>query len=132
MRSVFEANIPPDTIHRVLIYGAGHRGIMAARALRESRSGLAQVGFLDDDQEKVGRRLLGLPVEGPGVDAEVVARRLRASGLVVALPDEEASKVESVVEMLGGAELALYEWSMALRPLDASRSGREDQERAGA
>jgi UDP-GlcNAc:undecaprenyl-phosphate GlcNAc-1-phosphate transferase len=54
---------------RTLIYGAGDGGALTLRELRNN-AGLARqpVGFLDDDRQKRGRRIYGLPILG-GLDA---------------------------------------------------------------
>jgi FlaA1/EpsC-like NDP-sugar epimerase len=50
---------------RVLIYGAGRAGALAARDIRESPElGYELVGFLDDDPDKQGKELVGVPVLG--------------------------------------------------------------------
>jgi UDP-GlcNAc:undecaprenyl-phosphate/decaprenyl-phosphate GlcNAc-1-phosphate transferase len=56
------------TPRRALIYGAGDGGALALRELRNN-AGLARqpVGFLDDDHNKRGRRINGLPILG-GLD----------------------------------------------------------------
>ncbi len=50
---------------RTLLYGAGWAGVMVARsAERSPDSGVAPVGFLDDDADLKGRRVDGLTVYG--------------------------------------------------------------------
>ena len=42
----------------VLIYGAGHSGLIAYGALRKAKKANYKViGFLDDDQNKIGKKI---------------------------------------------------------------------------
>lgn len=65
---------------RALIYGAGDGGVLTLRELR-SNIGLGRhaVGFLDDDRDKRGARIHGLPVLG-GLDGRRMS--VRQSGSV--------------------------------------------------
>ncbi len=57
----------------VVILGAGLIGAMVARALRQERYlGMVPVAFLDDDPQKQGRVIEGVPVVGPLSLAEQV------------------------------------------------------------
>src|SRR5262249_37240544 len=71
---------------RVVIYGAGDGGALAARELLSQGGDVRIVGFIDDDPRKVGNRVLGYPVLGgfsaltvlinsSSVDAVVVGAR---------------------------------------------------------
>ncbi|MCX7600646.1 MAG: exopolysaccharide biosynthesis polyprenyl glycosylphosphotransferase [Meiothermus sp.] len=60
----------------VVILGAGLIGAMVVRALRHERYlGLVPVAFLDDDPQKQGRLVEGVPVLGPLSMAEQVSRQ---------------------------------------------------------
>jgi UDP-GlcNAc:undecaprenyl-phosphate GlcNAc-1-phosphate transferase len=70
---------------RALIYGAGDGGALALHELRNN-AGLARqpVGFLDDDQNKRGRRINGLPILG-GLDvAEEIFAAQQVQEVIVA------------------------------------------------
>lgn len=70
-----------------VIYGAGRHGVAAARELfAHPASGLRPVGFIDDDEEKRGRIVSGLPVFGAVRELEAVLRTGRASALILASP----------------------------------------------
>ena len=48
---------------RVLIYGAGDRGdLLLQELIRDPRHGYHPLGFIDDDEEKIGKQLRGYPI----------------------------------------------------------------------
>jgi UDP-GlcNAc:undecaprenyl-phosphate GlcNAc-1-phosphate transferase len=68
----------------VLIYGAGDGGDIIVRECRRNRSlGYRPIGFLDDEAQKQGQVVLGLPVFG-GLEAlPVVSARENVEGLII-------------------------------------------------
>lgn len=69
---------------RLLIYGAGAAGVQTASALAMSGQ-YALLGFIDDDHDKIGRSVNGMPVYGPGEVAELVTQQA-VSEILLALP----------------------------------------------
>jgi FlaA1/EpsC-like NDP-sugar epimerase len=92
---------PPPNERGLLIYGAGVAGLALAREIRENPSlGYRVVGFIDDDLNKVGTRMMGLPVLGVGDDAVRVVKNLRDRGerveeIVVAMPSATGRQVRT-------------------------------------
>jgi FlaA1/EpsC-like NDP-sugar epimerase len=88
LRATLERGTNPRASARLtLIYGAGEAGATVARlAQRDPVTGIAIVGFLDDDPRKRGSQLLGRRVFG-GIDAlEAAVKRTGAEQLIVAMP----------------------------------------------
>lgn len=83
----------------VLILGAGRTGALVARALlRDGTLGLSPVAFLDDDPDKQGIRVEGLPVLGPIRQVSHWAQKgLRV--VILAMPGAGSRRL---VEILGG------------------------------
>lgn len=80
------------TLRRALIYGAGDGGVLTLRELRGNLDlGRQVVGFLDDDRDKRGTRIHGLPVLGGLEAAGDVCVTQRIGEVIVAsqkiLPD---------------------------------------------
>ena len=71
----------------ILIAGAGRSGARIALEFQsDSYYGFRVAGFLDDDPEKAGKRISGLPVLGSLNEAEKIARELKTSYVVCCLP----------------------------------------------
>jgi UDP-GlcNAc:undecaprenyl-phosphate/decaprenyl-phosphate GlcNAc-1-phosphate transferase len=90
---------------RTLIVGAGDLGSAAARLLRSDPDGARLIlGYLDDDQAKIGRRLQGVIVDGPIERLEEIATRERADEVVIAvsrLPEERTTSIRAACDRLG-------------------------------
>jgi FlaA1/EpsC-like NDP-sugar epimerase len=73
---------------RTLIYGAGNNGRTLANRFR-SDSGLDTevVGFVDDDPEKQGLDINGIPVVGTREDLTEVLRKFEVTQMIIALPE---------------------------------------------
>ena len=69
----------------VLICGAGDGGEAVVRECRKNpRLGYRPIGFLDDDTQKHGRMVLGLPVFGSIERLPAVRERQSIQGLIIA------------------------------------------------
>jgi UDP-GlcNAc:undecaprenyl-phosphate GlcNAc-1-phosphate transferase len=85
---------------RALIYGAGDGGALTVRELRNNiHLGRTAVGFLDDDRDKRGTRIYGLPVLG---GLEIAEEALAAQGIeevIVASPKIPPERVRQLEAM---------------------------------
>ncbi|MGH2828919.1 MAG: polysaccharide biosynthesis protein, partial [Actinomycetota bacterium] len=91
---------------RVLVIGAGKAGEMLVRdMLRTPSSGLAPVGFLDDDPAKRGARIHNVPVLGPTADVAVAAQRVDAELALLAMPSAPSRIVREVLGRIADAGL---------------------------
>jgi UDP-GlcNAc:undecaprenyl-phosphate GlcNAc-1-phosphate transferase len=90
---------------RTVIVGAGDLGSAAARLLRrDPNSHRTIVAYLDDDPEKIGRRLNGITVQGPIDSLEEFIRDNGVDEVVIAssqLVDEKQREIRSLCEGLG-------------------------------
>lgn len=97
---------PHAAADRVLILGAGDAGEMIARdMLRNPKSKLVPVGFLDDDPAKHRRAIHGLPVLGSITRVEELAARARADLVVLAMPSVGSGIVRNILQRLATAGL---------------------------
>lgn len=81
---------------RVLIVGAGEAGNMILEKIRASpRLGYRPVAFLDD--ERVGMKVLGLPVVARTLDLGDVVRAMKIDEVIIALPDAPHQQILSIV-----------------------------------
>ena len=84
---------------RLLIAGAGEAGLIVARDLqRNPQLGLDVVGFLDDDFQKVGKRIGMLSVLGRLDALASVAATHNVAEVVIAMPTAPGSVVRALAE----------------------------------
>jgi FlaA1/EpsC-like NDP-sugar epimerase len=96
----------------VLIYGAGCAGAELMREIQANRSSLFDVkGFLDDDPQKRGALILGLPVLGSGRDAANIVRRLNrrraeVREIIIAMPSATGLQMREALANCRAARVA--------------------------
>lgn len=88
----------PKAEGRLLIYGAGTAGVQTASALRVSGQ-YHLLGFVDDDETKVGRSVNGLPVFAPS-EVPGVVTQLRVSDILLALPSASRDRRNVILDSL--------------------------------
>jgi FlaA1/EpsC-like NDP-sugar epimerase len=88
-----------ETERRVLIVGAGAAGQMIAREITENASlGMEQVGFIDDDRQKIGTRIHGVKVLGGHGQIAGICEKYDVNEIIIAMPSEPPSVVRHIVE----------------------------------
>jgi FlaA1/EpsC-like NDP-sugar epimerase len=87
-------------VKRLLILGAGDCGEKIFREIRDNASlRYRVVGFLDDNEMKVGKQIHGVPVLGTTHDLKKVAERVRAHEALIAIPSGTGRQMRSIVEL---------------------------------
>jgi UDP-GlcNAc:undecaprenyl-phosphate GlcNAc-1-phosphate transferase len=91
---------------RVAIVGAGDAGDMVLRELRNNtRIGYLPVAFFDDDPEKQGRRVRGVPVLGGRDKIVELVEQLQIDQIMVAIPSAKAESLEGIVRICASTGL---------------------------
>jgi len=89
-----------DAPRRILIVGAGAAGTMVAREMgRNPQLGMEPVGFLDDDQDKTGKQITGLPVLATLRELPHVVQEYRVDSVVIAMPTATGRAVRTILKM---------------------------------
>lgn len=83
---------------RLLIFGAGTAGVQTASALGVSGQ-FVLLGFVDDDEAKVGRSINGVPVFASASVPTVVARQ-GVTDILLALPSATRERRNKIIESL--------------------------------
>jgi FlaA1/EpsC-like NDP-sugar epimerase len=93
---------------RALIVGAGSAGEMLVRdMLRDATSPYRPVALVDDDLNKQGRELHGLPVRGPCDTMAGLAEEYAAELVLIAIPSAGSRELRRIVEICERAGLAV-------------------------
>ena len=86
-------------LRKVLVAGAGDAGALVVREMQKNpRLGLVPIGYLDDDPEKRGQRIHGVPVLGSLDDLAGLAAAQHADEVVMAIPSAPGSVLRRVTE----------------------------------
>lgn len=84
---------------RTLIVGAGAAGSMLLREIRgQNDAKYAVVGFVDDDLEKQGLRINGIPVLGPTEELSSLIRQYAVEKVIIAMPSASRKVVNALVK----------------------------------
>ena len=87
---------------RVLLYGAGDAAEMIVRDLRNHGAHYERepIGFIDDNPEKVGQRIHGVPVLGTGAQLHQVMRVQQPDEVLLAIPSAPPALVRRILTEL--------------------------------
>ena len=83
---------------RLLIIGAGNGGEKIYREIHDNA--LLQytaIGFLDDDVDKVGKKIHGIPVLGRISDIKKIAKKANAHEALIAIPSATSSQMRKIL-----------------------------------
>ena len=107
---------------RVLIAGAGARGLSIGREIVEGEGGTVElVGYVDDDPAKIGSALNGRPILGPLGDVLAIAERHAVGEVIVAMPDTNVERVRALLRQVEAVGLRAH----AVRDIGRFVAGRD-------
>ncbi len=84
---------------RLLIYGAGDAGELIVRDMKRYNT-YGPVGFIDDNPDKIGKRIHGVKVLGTRSDLAQIVLRERPHEVLVAMPGADPQTVRAIVKAL--------------------------------
>jgi FlaA1/EpsC-like NDP-sugar epimerase len=100
LRAVRENRRPKQgpRLRRVLIIGAGDAGELLLREMHNNqRLGYVPVGFVDDDQRKIGFQIHGVDVLGTTAEMLEVLQQHPADELIIAIPSASRDQIQDLV-----------------------------------
>jgi FlaA1/EpsC-like NDP-sugar epimerase len=84
---------------RALIYGAGDAGITLLKEIRNNPRLLYRViGFVDDEPQKRGLRVAGIPVLGTGETISAIVKKHNVKTILIAIPSASGSAMSQILE----------------------------------
>lgn len=96
----FKISLTNRAQERCFIYGAGSGGDLLARhILTNEKFPYRVVGFIDDDRNKLGRRIHGFIVLGTGRDLERLCQKHDASTVILAMPSAGGKQIREAVTL---------------------------------
>ena len=82
----------------VLIIGAEELGVNVLRSIRKNPDkGYLPIGFIDDNREKVGKRIHGLDILGTTRDLTYIVRRRQVDTVIIAMPNAAGTKIREII-----------------------------------
>lgn len=85
---------------RVLIIGAGLAGNRVLRTLiSDYNQGRVAVGYVDDDENKIGLSINGLPVLGNRVDIPDLIEEYQVNEVIIAMPSAHPVEIMKIIEI---------------------------------
>jgi FlaA1/EpsC-like NDP-sugar epimerase len=91
---------------RAFIYGAGAAGVLLLRESRlNTRLGYKVCGFLDDDADKVGAHIHGLPTLGTGDELPALVAKYRVSVVLIAVPSASGRQMMEILRHCAAAKV---------------------------
>jgi FlaA1/EpsC-like NDP-sugar epimerase len=86
-------------LKRLLIIGAGDCGEQIYREIRANpHFSYNVIGFLDDDADKIGKKIHGIPVLSTIGEIKSVVNKVKADEALIAIPSASSSQMRNVVE----------------------------------
>ena len=89
--------------NRFLIAGAGDAGAMIAREIKQRNDISAIVGFVDDDNNKVGKKILSVPILGKTDDIEEIAKANQITEIIIAIPSADGDTIRRIANICRGS-----------------------------
>ncbi len=117
--------LPRRLKRQILIIGAGKAGRRLLEAVRRRQhSGLEVMGFIDDDPQKLGTEIEGVPVLGTSADIQAIHKQFQVKVLVLAITHEKSQQLLKELTRIGwnGCQVldmpSFYEYLANKVPID--------------
>lgn len=89
-----------NNLQNIIIYGAGHTGMMAKRSIDADLSSQFRViAFLDDNRQLSGKSAEGVPIYNFNKKFEHVIEKFKPTELIIAIPEIAGYRKKKVIEI---------------------------------
>jgi len=92
---------------RVLIVGAGDSGEVIAREIIKRCDLGTLIGFIDDDKEKIGKRIHGRRVFGGVKDINDILKKEKINTVIIAIPSAKGKQIKRIVDNIKNKEVKI-------------------------
>lgn len=92
--------------NRIFVIGAGFAGTSIAREIRQKGMLGDVTAFLDDDRQKIGTRIDGVPVLGPVEDVVSLLQKSPGDEALIAIPSATRERLKHLYGVLERAQFA--------------------------
>lgn len=107
-RKMFSSNEPDPECKRTVVIGAGYTGSLCInRLINNPSEGFYPVAVLDDDEEKQGQLVYGIPIVGGVDDAERAVRDYNVEAFIIAITEISKSQLRRVYNVLSPFNLPI-------------------------
>jgi len=113
---------------KIAIVGAGNIGVLLAEELvKNQRVAYTPCCFIDTDRDKIGRKIMGIPVLASGEVSEHVIHQYGVQEIVFALPQMDAVKRKDLYEHYNqyGCKIKTYDYPVIQTAENGKRHMRE-------
>ena len=93
--------------------------------LDSGRFAVKPIGFIDDDPTKVGKRLAGYPVMGPGMNLETILEKEPVEGLIISCRDMTEENRQRIVALCRRRGIFLKRFTVDLEDIDLEATPNE-------
>jgi FlaA1/EpsC-like NDP-sugar epimerase len=101
----YKFGVSSKILKHAIIAGAGKAGVLVLNEIKTNgRLGIHVVGFVDDNVNKVGTRLQGVPVLGKAEDIPELVKQYKVDEVIIAIPSAGYKDVMRVTEIAHGAQ----------------------------
>jgi len=92
---------------RVLIVGAGDAGEIISREIIKRYDLGTLIGFIDDDKEKIGKRIHGRKVFGIVKDINGILEKEQINTVIIAIPTASGKQIKRIVDNIKNKEVKI-------------------------
>ena len=107
-RKLFASNESDPNCKRTVVIGAGYTGsLVINRCINNPNEGYYPVAVLDDDEEKQGQLVYGIPVVGSVKDAEKTVKDYNVEAFIIAITSITKSQLRHIYNVLAPFNLPI-------------------------
>jgi len=87
-----------DGDRRTLVVGAGDAGALVIKELRNTTH-FYPVAMIDDDPNKMGLEIMGVPIVGNREDIYRIVKQLRIQDIIIAMPSASQQEIRKIIDL---------------------------------